>query len=130
MTQPKMAKGSGGDMIPISLVAHLVFCPRRAWLEAAGEVTDTWQVAEGSASHAATDDPASARPAALRAIDVADVFLGVTGRCDTIEVAPDGGLTVVEYARPPRSGASLASPMRCGSNWPCRLVPFAPPATW
>ena len=113
MTQPKMAKGSGGDMIPISLVAHLVFCPRRAWLEAAGEVTDTWQVAEGSASHAATDDPASARPAALRAIDVADVSLGVTGRCDTIEVAPDGGLTVVEYkATPVRREPRITDAMR------------------
>ena len=87
--------------IPISLVAHQVFCPRRAWLEAAGEATDTWQMAEGTASHAATDDPAATRPASLRSIDVADEVLGVTGRCDTVEVAPDGRLTVVEYKSTP-----------------------------
>lgn len=33
------------DPIPISLVAHHIFCPRRAWLEAAGEQTDTHQMA-------------------------------------------------------------------------------------
>ncbi len=98
MTGPAV---SPGDPLPISLVAHLVFCPRRAWIEAAGEATDTWQVAEGSAQHAATDDPSTARPAALRAIDVADEALGVVGRCDTVEVGPGGQLTVVEYKSSP-----------------------------
>jgi CRISPR-associated protein Cas1 len=103
----------GDDPIPISLVAHQVFCPRRAWLEAAGESTDTWQMAEGSALHAATDDPTTARPAALRAIDVADESLGVTGRCDTVEVASDGALTVVEYkASPVRREPSVTEAMR------------------
>ena len=89
------------DPIPISLVAHQVFCPRRAWLEAAGEATDTWQMAVGTASHAATDDPGVTRPASLRAIEIADEALGITGRCDTVEVAPDGRLTVVEYKSTP-----------------------------
>jgi hypothetical protein len=39
------------EPLPISLVAHHVFCPRRAWLEAAGENTDTQQVAIGTAAH-------------------------------------------------------------------------------
>lgn len=104
---------SSDDPIPISLVAHQVFCPRRAWLEAAGETTDTWQVAEGSAIHSATDDPSTGRPASLRAIDLADDSLGVTGRCDTVEVAPDGGLTVIEYkATPVRREPSVTDAMR------------------
>jgi CRISP-associated protein Cas1 len=89
------------DPVAISLVAHHVFCPRRAWLEAAGETTDTWQVAEGSAAHTATDDPATGRPAVQRAIEVADDELGVVGRCDTLEVAPDGRLMIVEYKSTP-----------------------------
>lgn len=104
---------SRNDLLPISLVAHQVFCPRRAWLEAAGETTDTWQMAEGSAMHSATDDLSTARPASLRAIEVADDSLGVTGRCDTVEVAPDGGLTVVEYkATPVRREPSVSDAMR------------------
>jgi hypothetical protein len=43
------------EPLPISLVAHQVFCPRRAWLEAAGETTDTQQVAQGVAAHARAD---------------------------------------------------------------------------
>ena len=111
---PPGAPYSAADApIPISLVAHQVFCPRRAWLEAAGEATDTWQMAEGAAVHAATDDPSTARPAALRAIDVADESLGVIGRCDTLEVAPDGSLTVVEYkATPIRREPSVTDAMR------------------
>lgn len=99
--------------IPISLVAHQVFCPRRAWLEAAGEATDTWQMAQGVAGHAATDDPSTGRPTALRIIEVADQSLGVIGRCDTVEVAPDGSLTVVEYkATPIRREPKVTDAMR------------------
>lgn len=92
---------TGEDPIPISLVAHHVFCPRRAWLEAAGESTDTWQMAEGAMSHSATDDPSSARPSSLRSIEVADEALGISGRCDTVEIGTDGRLTVVEYKATP-----------------------------
>ena len=37
-----------GESLAISLVAHHVFCPRRTWLEAAGERTDTYQVDTGT----------------------------------------------------------------------------------
>jgi CRISPR-associated protein Cas1 len=43
------------DLIPISLVAHHAFCPRRAWMEAMGETTDTHQMALGIAAHRASD---------------------------------------------------------------------------
>lgn len=104
---------SDADSIPISLVAHHVFCPRRAWLEAAGEATDTWQMAEGTAGHASADDPGASRPASLRAIDVAHPELGVHGRCDNVEVGVDGSLTVVEYkATPVRRQPVVTQPMR------------------
>ena len=101
------------DPIPISLVVHQVFCPRRAWLEAAGEQTDTFQVAVGVAAHAVSDDPSRSRPADLRSVEVVDERLGVAGRCDTVEVEPDKALTVVEYKSTPiRHKASVTEPMR------------------
>lgn len=102
-----------GDPLPISLVAHHVFCPRRAWLEAAGERTDTYQMAVGVEAHEATDEPTSGRPARLRAVDVGDPELGISGRCDTIEVGPTGALTIVEYkATPVRRQPEVTEPMR------------------
>ncbi len=57
---------SDTEPLPISLVAQHVFCPRRAWLEAAGETTDTYQMAVGIAEHAPTENPATGRPDRLR----------------------------------------------------------------
>lgn len=91
----------GIDLIPISLVAHQVFCPRRAWLEAAGERTDTAQMAVGTRDHTAVDNPAGSRALRRRSIDIVDTRLGVTGRCDLVEVDDDGHLTVVEYKATP-----------------------------
>lgn len=100
-------------LVPISLVAHWVFCPRRAWLEAAGETTDTLQMAVGTLEHRSTDDPATDRPGALRAVEVRSERLGVVGRCDTVEIAADGTATVVEYkATPVRRRPELTEPMK------------------
>lgn len=93
---------TGSDPLPISLVAHQVFCPRRAWLEAAGETTDTQQVAQGVAAHAPTDDAGTSRSRRLRGVEIASAEFGTIGRCDTIEVNDDGDLTVVEYKAAPR----------------------------
>ena len=101
------------DPIPISLVVHQAFCPRRAWLEVMGEQTDTAQVATGTAAHGGTDDRTSSRSGSLRSVDVRSDRLGVSGRCDTLEVAKDGGLTIVEYkATPVRRKAEVTRPMR------------------
>jgi CRISP-associated protein Cas1 len=89
------------EPIPISLVVHQAFCPRRAWLEVMGEQTDTAQVATGVADHGATDDTSTSRSARLRGVDVRSDRLGVSGRCDTVEVGPSGELTVVEYKSTP-----------------------------
>ena len=103
MTQP----------LPISLVAHYAFCPRRAWLEATGERTDTRQVAVGIRASAASDDPSRSRPGNVRAMEVASDQWGVVGRCDTVHVRPDGSLDLVEHkATPVRPQPIVTGPMR------------------
>ncbi|HET9081302.1 MAG TPA: CRISPR-associated endonuclease Cas1 [Trebonia sp.] len=111
-----MSAGAGlsnDDPIPISLVVHQAFCPRRAWLEVMGEKTDTAQVATGITEHGGTDDTTTSRTAKLRGVDVRSDRLGVNGRCDTLEVGKNGELTVVEYkATPVRRRAEATRPMR------------------
>jgi CRISPR-associated protein Cas1 len=100
------------EPIPISLVAHHAFCPRRAWLEAMGEQTDTHQMAVGVQAHAASDDPAASRPSRVRAVEVASRDLGVAGRCDTVEWDETGAATVVEQkSTPVRRRPVVTEPM-------------------
>lgn len=89
------------DSIPISLVAHTAFCPRRAWLESVGEKTDTMQMQAGTEAHRRADDPSQSRPAEHRAVSIRSERLGLSGRCDVIEGSTDGPLTVVEYKATP-----------------------------
>jgi CRISPR-associated protein Cas1 len=100
------------DDLTIGLVAHHVFCPRRAWLEAHGERTDTAQMATGETDHAAVDDPSTSRTARLRAVDVRSPALGVRGRCDSIEIdETTGALTIVEHkAAPLRRRSEVTEP--------------------
>lgn len=101
------------DLLPISLVGHQAFCPRRAWLEAAGESTDTAQVAIGLRAHSSSDDPSRSRTASVRAVELASEQLGIIGRCDTVEVAEDGSVVVVEHkSTPVRKRAEVTEPMR------------------
>jgi len=100
------------DLLPISLVAHHVFCPRRAWLEAMGETTDTHQMAVGTHAHRASDEPSRSRTARLRALDVVSPTLGITGRCDAVEFDHAGRATVVEHkATPVRRRATVTDAM-------------------
>lgn len=104
---------AGPEPLPISLVAHQVFCPRRAWLEAVGESTDTQQMAVGTTAHRPADDVQASRSARVRALDVESRSLGVVGRCDSVEVSDDGRLTVVEHkATPLRRRAEVTDPTR------------------
>lgn len=103
----------GGDsrLIPISLVAHHVFCPRRAWLEAMGEKTDTHQMEVGTQSHVASDDATASRRRTLRAVDVASTEFGVIGRCDAVELDAHDRATVIEYkATPVRRRVEVTEP--------------------
>jgi len=49
------------EPIPISLVVHAVYCPRRAWLESVGEKTDTMQMQAGLDAHRRVDNTAESR---------------------------------------------------------------------
>jgi len=57
--EPSMPDNTQAEHEPVTigLVAHYAFGPRRAWLEAAGERTDTAQMAVGSAAHRLTSGP-------------------------------------------------------------------------
>lgn len=98
--------------LPISLVAHHVFCPRRAWLEAMGESTDTHQMEAGLQAHRASDDPSRSRADRLRSVDVRSDELGVIGRCDAVEFDDHDVATVVEYkSTPARRRAAVTEAM-------------------
>lgn len=90
------------DPIPISLVSHTQFCPRRAWLESVGERTDTYQMAVGDAAHARVDTPSSARGAELRSVDIGNEDWGITGRIDAM-YATDAGFVIREHKATPVS---------------------------
>lgn len=96
-----MEAGMVSDPIPISLVVHSVYCPRRAWLESVGEKTDTMQMQTGLNAHRRVDNAAESRVNEHRAVNVRSERLGLSGRCDVIEGADDGPLTVVEYKATP-----------------------------
>lgn len=99
--------------VTIGLAAHQQFCPRRAWLEATGERTDTYQMAVGTCSHAVTDNASRGRSGRIRAVDVVHPTWGYHGRCDTVEELEDGSLHVVEYkATPLRRRAEVTDAMR------------------
>ena len=89
------------DPIPISLVVHSVFCPRRAWLESVGEKTDTMQMQAGIDAHRRADAASASRPAEHRAVHVCSERLGLSGRCDVIEGMEGTSLTIVEYKATP-----------------------------
>lgn len=90
----------GRDSIPISMVLHTAFCPRRAWLEAAGEKSDSAQLHYGTIKHDRVDDPTSSRPTEHRARQVHSEVLGIHGRCDLVRKVQNG-IEVVETKTTP-----------------------------
>lgn len=91
------------DPLPISLVAHTAFCPRRTWLEAVGERTRTGQMAAGARAHHRVDSAAASRPGDRKARPVHSTRLGLVGRCDTLR-ATDRGIRIIEHKATPVSG--------------------------
>ncbi len=85
--------------IPISLVAQWAFCPRRAWLEAVGERTDSYAMQVGFDAHRNIDDPSTASKAEIRSLDIGSVELGVVGRVDCLKMGANSSL--VEYKATP-----------------------------
>lgn len=88
------------SLVPISLVAHTAFCPRRAWLEAMGERVDSIAIEHGIAAHRAVDERQDDRVGRRRSVDVTHSSLGLTGRCDVVVHGADG-LEVVEFKSAP-----------------------------
>jgi len=88
------------DPLPISLVAHTVFCERRAWLEAAGEQAPSLAIEQGVADHALVDARVDERTNRRRSVDIGHEDLGLVGRCDVVDIA-DGGLDIVEFKSAP-----------------------------
>ncbi|PEG33763.1 CRISPR-associated endonuclease Cas4/Cas1 [Mycolicibacterium agri] len=86
--------------IPVSLVAHTVFCERRAWIEAAGEQVVHSQIETGVAAHTSVDSPGAAR-GRTRSVEIHHHGLGVSGRCDILRTVEDNAVTVVEYKSTP-----------------------------
>lgn len=87
------------EQLPISLVAHTVFCERRAWLEAVGERVDSAQMEEGRAAHRAVDIPKDVRFRST-AVDVTESQLGLVGKCDVIDHRGQS-MKLVEYKATP-----------------------------
>lgn len=87
------------DLLPISLVAHTVFCPRRAWLESVGEQVESVAIETGTAKHARVDAKADDRVLRRRSVDVHDEALGIVGRCDVVDL--HRGVEVIEYKTTP-----------------------------
>lgn len=113
MLDPQDQKEASPEPITIGMVAHYVFCPRRAWLEAVGERTDSFQVAVGLSAHARTDDPSRSRTMRTRAVDVVNESWGYYGRCDTVVRSTDDLIEIVEYkATPVRRRAEITEAMR------------------
>lgn len=89
------------DPLPISLVLHTEFCPRRTWLELNGEQTDTAQMQAGTSAHARVDDVKTSSAKRLTSVKVWSNELGLIGICDSIERLPDGSIRVVEHKATP-----------------------------
>ncbi|WP_444850905.1 CRISPR-associated protein Cas4 [Mycolicibacterium frederiksbergense] len=86
--------------IPISLVAHAVFCARRAWIEAAGEQVVHSHIEAGTAAHVTVDDPGTAQ-LRTRSVDVSHEELGIVGRCDVVRGVRGDAVGTVEYKSTP-----------------------------
>lgn len=91
------------EWLPISLVAHTVFCPRRAWLEAIGEQPPrTAQMAVGTEAHRRVDTPTSRDDVrTVRGIAIRHGSLGYHGRIDRAERVGDNALRVIEHKATP-----------------------------
>ncbi|MGI5951124.1 MAG: CRISPR-associated endonuclease Cas1 [Brooklawnia sp.] len=89
------------DSIPISLVAHTVFCPRRAWLEASGEVVESAAIDFGTRAHRRVDKTSRRDAFTTSSLHVYHSGLGLTGRCDVVESNDNGALDLIEYKSTP-----------------------------
>ena len=102
------------DSVPISVVAHHAYCPRRAWLEVNGErMPGSAAMAAGDSAHRRVHDAERSDSSTLRAMDIRSEHHGFHGRIDAAEVLDDGSIVLVEYkATPERRQARTTPAMR------------------
>ncbi|MCO6558351.1 MAG: CRISPR-associated endonuclease Cas1 [Bifidobacterium sp.] len=102
-------KQETADPIPISLVANYMFCPRRAWLEAAGEKVSSAQIAAGTYGHRKVDRFGKAPDAdSFQAVNIRHEAWGVTGRLDAARMTDDG-VVIREYKATPVKRAMVVT---------------------
>lgn len=101
------------DPIPLSLVAHTIFCPRRAWLEAAGERVDSDQIAQGDYDHRKVDRAVRAHDAdEFQSVDIRHERWGISGRLDAARMT-ENGVIIREYkATPVKQAMTVTDAMR------------------
>ncbi|WP_230198238.1 CRISPR-associated endonuclease Cas1 [Flaviflexus massiliensis] len=93
---------SAPESVPISLVAHTLYCERRTWLEAVGErAKHSYAMRVGDADHKRTHNPSASNQNQLRGIDIHDDSNGFHGRIDTADILPNGALKLIEYKSTP-----------------------------
>lgn len=96
------------DRIPLSALEHHEYCPRQAALiHVDGLWQDNRHTVRGQAGHRRADHGEDRRERGrlvLRAVPVWSERHGLTGRCDVVEVWPDGRLVPVEYKIGTRHG--------------------------
>lgn len=97
------------EPLPIGLVAHWVYCPRRAWLEASGEQVDSFQIEQGLHRHARVDDPRRSRSREATSVDLLAPELGISGRCDVVQQG-ESGVRIVEYKSTPVRRTATVTP--------------------
>ena len=107
-----MSPHRADEPIPISLVVHYLFCPRRAWLEVQGERVDSAQMQAGFNDHRRVDSRASRGKGESSSVDLFCEDLGVKGKTDVV-FSEDGEVRIREYkSTPMRKSSSISGGMR------------------
>lgn len=91
------------QLLPISALQHLLFCPRQTALI---HLEQVWEenryTAEGQVIHKrAHEAPDESRPGIriTRSLPVRSLTLGISGQCDIVEFHKNGTIIPVEYKR-------------------------------
>jgi CRISPR-associated exonuclease Cas4 len=89
------------ETVPLSALNHYAYCPRRCYLiHAEGEFEENVHTLGGRLEHERVDGSGHAVAAGVRteySVPVWSTRLGLSGRCDAVELHPDGGVYPVEY---------------------------------
>jgi CRISPR-associated exonuclease Cas4 len=121
------------DPIPLSALNHWAYCPRRCGLiHMEGEFTDNIHTSRGNAEHDRVDRAAHITGRAGARVEYAlpvwSDRLGLIGKCDVVELWPDGTVFPVEYKHGPKrkwlnDDLQLAAQALCLEDMLGRVVP-------